>query len=387
VRRFCFVSILFFLLFLLSGCIKEPVIIINGVSDKQIYPEVKRIAVVEERFTSYSIYLNGEEIKNNELIVEDGEYKLVTHVKFLWMEKQKVLNFVIDKKPPKRPKLKAKFGEVYFKEVKFDLIEEENVSYEIYVNGIKVDIGSSYKEKGNHSVLIKALKNNGLTSKVEHEIEIDDRTYTKKEIDKFVDFIYEENDELGLIKWMNDVEVYIDGKYSEIDRENLISYIKDINKRLPFEFELKKGKRKVESLDESELMKNAMEVYFVPNTTFKDYGFEGTIYDNGTEVIGFAHPTRVYTDGEINETKIYIDSNTSKKERSSTILHEFVHALGLYNHFEKDKESVIYPYSEYNRLKLGNSDKKMIELLYRKDVEPGMSEKELRKVLRERTIR
>ncbi|MCA1032020.1 DUF2927 domain-containing protein [Bacillus timonensis] len=373
--------ILLFLLFITTGCVAEPTIVIEGVEDGAIYVSKPTIDLIESTPGETTMTLNGEPISDGHQITDNGTYTLSIHRKHLWKESTKDITFTRDDVQPKPP---AFFNNmrtsVYYKSVKFDLIPQKDVTYEATLNGNPFDLSEPIEEEGLHTLVITAIKNNGLKSERRLSFTIDNRTYTSKEVEAFTDFIFD-NEAHGTLpkvyKWTDSVAVVPHGNHTSEDLESLQQYIDVFNEILPVQFKLFQEEDHIS-------WENRIDVHFVPTSSFKDYGFEGELTDGYEEIVGYAMPVEVTYQYELLTTVVLIGTNTTKVERKTIILHELMHALGLYNHFNDDKSSVLYPYADYYVTELNDYDKKIIELLYREDIQAGMTKPDVERVLKER---
>ncbi|WLD93595.1 DUF2927 domain-containing protein [Alkalihalobacillus sp. AL-G] len=355
----------------------QPSFTIEGVGNGKVYAE-DPIIQIEDGFGKLHIELNGEPIQNGYEITENGEYELTVRSTILWKDKIENITFERDDTPPRKPAIMHGVESVYFKEAKFELINEEDVTYEATVDGFPYTFNTPIKKEGEHVLRITAFKDNGLSSQAKYTFSIDNTTYTKKEIDMFIDFYFEHETEL--FKFTDDIDVIVHGKPTEQDIKKTKDVIEKLNEMLPFTLTYKK--------DASiKFFKNQINMYFTSVDDFSSYGFEGDIVNGEKMVIGFAKSEEVYYEEGITKAIVLVATDITQREREATIIHELTHAVGLYNHFENDPTSILYPYSEGQVMTWNKKDAKMIELLYREEVTVGMGKWAVRQILEPRTVK
>lgn len=359
-----------FILIILSGCVPQPEIQIQRIEEGKTYATDLTIQIDEEAAGKYAMKLNGQEIQNGYKVTENGEYKLSITAKRWWNEKTKTIQFSRDSNPPLPPAFYPEIKAIYFQQVNFKLVKLDGVIYTATIDGKPFNLNESYKEEGSHKLKVIAVKDNGLSSRSEFDFRIDNRTYSKGIIDEFIQFYFDEDKKVqNILKWTDSVEVFVHGNLTSVDYDVVNSIYKKINEMLPIDFTI------IENEKDSQLT-NRVDIYFVPTYKFKDYGFEGEIIENNIKIIGFANPTSYSSDG-ITGSQVLIGTDTKQTERKTIILHEIVHSLGLYNHLEDKKTSILYPYANTNVYELSNLDEKFIEILYREDIKPKMSKREI----------
>ncbi|HCX64701.1 MAG TPA: hypothetical protein DHN33_05780 [Eubacteriaceae bacterium] len=123
-------------------------------------------------------------------------------------------------------------------------------------------------------------------------------------------------------------------------------------------------------------------MYFVPQGDFREY-ISGAVLGNWAYF-------RYYTKDrwEIDKAIITIGTfGSNQEDRDHHIREELTQALGMGKDSPKYKDSIFYE-SEGQSLNLDYSplDKKVIEILYRKDIALGMDEEEVLKVISDRIV-
>ncbi len=326
------------------------------------------------------MWLNGEEIQSGHEVTQNGEYHLKVQAKKWWKEQVAELSFQIDDQPPKNPFRWKNPLAIYYLQTDFSFEKEENVTYDVQLDGRPYDVNEPVTEEGDHQLDIVARKVNGLVFEKSITFTIDNATYSRETIDLFRSYMFETGDVRidRLIKWGKDVTVNIHGQATEIDEEVIGLYVEKLNALLPLTLRITGA--------EAEESQNQLDIYFVPATEFSQHGFNEAIRVGNVQVVGFAQPTAVSYYGVISKGKIVIATDTDQQQRKTTILHELVHSLGLFNHFEDDPNSILYPYNNNGITELSEKDKLMIELLYRQDLQPGMSMYEIEDRLKPRII-
>ncbi|MFD1739235.1 DUF2927 domain-containing protein [Bacillus salitolerans] len=364
---------------LLTGCISEPEIKIDSIVNGDIYSSDVTIHIDENQSDPFTLLLNNHPIKNHHVITENGQYELTITSRHFWKEKVETITFERDDKPPVVPAFYPEIPSMNFKEVSFQLIEEKDVTYSATINGNPVDLNQKFTEEGTHTLVLKATKDNGLTSSRAYTFIIDNQTYSKETISKFLSF-YFSDDIQNVYKWTEPIEIYIHGKPTAKDRSIILSQVASLNELLPIDLKVMEGKGE----NRTALSNFRIDMHFVPNNRFKDFGFEGDLVTHKGEVVGLAIPT-FHSVGKLYKSEILIGTNTPQSERETTIFHEFFHVLGFYAHSD-ERSSILYPYTDTMLTKLSDFDRKAIEILYRDDIHPNMTKKDVENVLKVRTI-
>ncbi|MFB3170001.1 DUF2927 domain-containing protein [Neobacillus sp. 179-C4.2 HS] len=377
-----FMFLYFVLLFLLSGCVIKPEIHITGVEEGKVYADKRTITINEEQAGTYSMTLNGKSIESGHVVVKKGTYNLSIEGKKLWLKSKKDITFKIDYQPPKLPALKNEIQPGYFQEANIELIKEDGITYDIKLNGEPYDLSKPIQKEGMYELDIIAVKENGLVSHRTDSFIVDNQTFTQEMVEAFLSFHfdYDQIEDPFIIKWIGKkVPVYIHGEPTNEDLDQLRRYLNEINSWLPVQFEITQENK-------TDITSFQLNIYFVPNEQFKDYGFTEELFQEDGETIGFALPTEGNDVDGLLATTIGIDSTVNQKDRNPTILHELVHALGMYNHFEHDTSSILYPLTNQQITTLNETDKTLLGMLYRLDIIPGMTEEEIRQMWKPRIV-
>jgi Protein of unknown function (DUF2927) len=377
-----FMFLYFVLLFILSGCVNKPDIQITGVEEGKVYAYEPTITINEEQGWTYSMTLNGESIKSGHIVEKNGTYNLSINGKKLWLKSKKDITFKIDDQPPYLPTLKEEVQPGYFQEAKFELIEEDGVTYDIKLNREPYDLSEPIQKEGMYELDIVAFKENGLVTQRTDSFIIDNQTFTKEMVDAFLSFHFanEQIEDPFIIKWISEkVPVYIHGKPTNEDLDQLSRYLNELNAGLPVQFEIYQENK-------YNYTNYQLDIYFVPNEQFKDYGYTEELIQEYGETIGFALATDANDVDGLLTTTIGIDSTVNQNDRNPTILHELVHALGMYNHFENDTSSILYPVNNQQITTLNDTDQTLLDMLYRADIIPGMTESEIRQMWKPRIV-
>jgi hypothetical protein len=372
--------IILLIFLLLTGCIPKPEIHIEGVKEGKVYLKDRIIQVDEEAAGTYSLKLNGNDIQNNHKVTGNGEYELKVTTKKWWTEKKETIRFEIDDKPPKKPSFKDEVKEVYLKQAKFILEREDDVTYTITLDGKPTNLEQPVTEAGNHTIEIKAEKDNGLVQYKKVKFEIDNRTYSREAVDTFKRLLFQdgEQQETRIFKWAKTVSVFIYGTPTAEDKQALKSNFNELNKLLPIDFLVRED-------DWTANSNYSLKIYFVPTHKFKDYGYSGELVNGNKKIVGYTIPTKASEEG-ILKSNIVVGTNTEQRLRKTTIFHEIIHSLGLYGHLEDNENSILYPYNNNYVTELSEIDKKMIEILYRTEINTGMNESDIERVLKPRII-
>ncbi|WP_335873052.1 DUF2927 domain-containing protein [Bacillus sp. 2205SS5-2] len=362
----------------LSGCSLQPVIEVSGVENGKMYATDVMIEIDEELAGNYTMQLDGEPIQSGYNVTNNGKYELKVSAKKWWLEDLKTITFDIDLNPPNTPSFETEPLDAYFQEALFQLEKEDRVSYEVILNGNPYDLKKPIIDEGQYELKVVANKENGLKSTNSISFMVDNTSYSKEVVDRFVEFMLTDEEAVVdiLWKWNNDVEVVLHGDPTNMDVEMVKQSIMEVNDLLPIELQL------VDKV--TSVFNNKIDIYFVPTSQFSKYGYDGPIVQGDIRYEGFAFITDIEVYGEISETIILIGTDTTQESRKTTILHEIVHSLGLYNHFEEDNTSIFYPYNDTGVTTLSEKDRILIELLYRYELKPGVRVNDISKLLESR---
>ncbi|WP_078543717.1 DUF2927 domain-containing protein [Litchfieldia alkalitelluris] len=359
-------TLLVLLFLFITGC-SDTNDIVQGIEDGKIYVSDPTINIDENFGGSVELLLNGKEIESGHKVTENGNYTLVVTAKQLWNQTTQEFNFKHDDIPPKTPSFTTVTRDIYFEEARFDFKKERNVTYETFLNGKPVDLTKPVTEDGAHMVEVVATKENGLKANRRHHFSIDSETFTQDEMDTFIDFFFDDeaHGTLPLIyKWTGSVMIYTHGKATKEDLKQLDDHVKTLNKLLPITL-------KVVTNDDEEYART-MDIHFIPTTSFRDFVSKDD-YSYIENSVGMAYPTEITYEGGLAASTILVGTDITQYERNHVILHELAHSLGMYNHFEDDLTSILYPYVESSVTGFNEMDLKMIKMLYRKDIRPGMT--------------
>lgn len=373
--------VLILLLIFITGCTKTENIL-QGVEDGKIYVSDPVISIDDDFHGDYELVLNDKKINSGYTVEDNGDYTLFLKTKNLFgVKRTYTYQFTHDDIQPSEPKLTTTPKSVYFKKARFDFKHEEHVDYQTLLNGKTVDLNKPITEEGTHFLKIIATKNNGLKSELRHPFIIDNQTYSIEQLETFLDFFFHPNTietEPILYKWTDTVTIVVHGRSTEKDLVMLEQHVGTLNKLLPFKFIItheEKGRTYSRQLD----------LHFIPTWAFTRFVSEES-YPGVTQAIGLAFPNEVSSESGILGSTVLVGSDISQIERNHAILHELIHAIGLYNHFEEDRSSILYPFIDSIVSELNETDLKMIEMLYRKDLHTGMTEEDVVHVLKPRII-
>ena len=375
-KKWLLVALVFFLASCSTILWVEPEMTIRGVREGEMYAKAPTLSVNEKR-GKVTATVNGRVVSLPYTPKNNGQYEAVFTSRFLFREAKESVRFEVDDTPPHTPILVNGVEDIYFKEAFFDLKEEEDVTYEATLNEKPFNLKTPITEDGQYELHINAKKRNGLTSQRTLSFEVDSRTYTKKEVDTFLDFYFDEGSGAPwLAKWTDDVTVVVEGKRTSEDEMNLKTYVENLNELLPIELRLSESKQKETRV---------LTIHYLPTAQFKTKGYTNPIYNQYSKTVGITMPTIVTFDKGITEMTVLIGTDTKQENRNVTVLHELMHALGLLNHFEHDRSSILFPYSNESGQVLNQNDKRMVELLYRSDVEIGDTREDIENTIRVRT--
>jgi hypothetical protein len=192
-----------------------------------------------------------------------------------------------------------------------------------------------------------------------------ERLYSDEDVNYFVEVAL--GSEFGsstkvVRKWLRDVEIQVVGTPTSRDEETLQAVIADLNALID-DIDV--------SLVESE---PNVEIHVVPTSEFTSIEPN---YVPGN--LGFFWT--FWNANAINRARILIATDqVTQAERSHLIREELTQSLGLFNDSDRYPESIFYQQwtsvQEYS-----DRDRKLIQMLYRPDIRPGMNEDAVRKVL------
>jgi hypothetical protein len=200
--------------------------------------------------------------------------------------------------------------------------------------------------------------------------------YSDEEINTFLESAFSPDDygnrydKVG--KWnINVVRIRVMGSPTSEDLKTLDKAINDINTNVK-DFQLK--------IDDNNQFEPDMEIYFVPHSEFTRYSVNPVEVDGFTEwKVSISGIYGGNSAGEIYKSRIFIGiDGLSQERRSHVIVHELAHGLGLHhNHNQNSVLSVNGPdLTEFSDL-----DKTIMRILYRKDIQPYMSQNQVETIL------
>lgn len=372
-------SFLLFVSFLLVGLFAllftffpfiEPSINISGIENGKVYA-TQPVIHFEESFGGTHVTLNGKEINPNYTVKENGSYILKGDSRLLWKKKKVSYTFTVDDKPPSIPRIKERIKKVYFQQAMFTIKKEDHVAYEATLNGKKISLDQPIKQSGENNLKITATKSNGLTATNEISFSINNRTFTEKTINQFVDY-YFKDDVPCIFKFTGNVAIHMDGDYNEEDVKMVEQAIKEIKSFFPYKMEIQESKYNPE-------FERVIKMVFTPTKNFNVYTVDRD------DVLGVEMETLFDTVYGTMESLVLIgtDKEITREYRNSAILHELLHAVGLSNHIESSQNSPLYEYGN-KTVTLGDEEKMYGELLYLGELEPNINKEKAMNQLEQR---
>ncbi|MFJ5714057.1 hypothetical protein [Neobacillus sp. NPDC093127] len=361
---------LFALLFVFTIFI-EPPIKLSGIENGKVYA-AHPVIHWEKSFATTRVTLNGNEINPNYAVKENGSYILKGESAFLWKKKKVSYSFEVDDKPPAEPLIKERIKPVYFKQAMFTLDKVADVTYKAALNGKEISMDQPIQQPGENTLMITATKPNGLTATRKISFSIDERIFSEKAINDFVDY-YFQNDVPSIIKFTGNVAIHLDGDYNKDDVKMVEKAIKELKTFFPYKMEIQENKPNPE-------FKRAIKMVFTPIENFSIYSVE---WDDAWGVEMEAIHNAVYGTME-SFILIGTDKEITREYRNSLILHELLHAVGLSNHIESPESSPLFQYAN-KTVTLGDKEKMFGTLLYLGDMEPNINKEEAMKQLEPRS--
>lgn len=166
-------------------------------------------------------------------------------------------------------------------------------------------------------------------------------------------------------KWKNDLKLEIIGQPTPEDLQTVSRVIEELNQILAPQIRI--------GIVPGE---GNVQVYFIPDAEFYRYEPQGIVYHGGFFWNWWN------TAGELYQARVVIAADRiSQRLRSHLIREELTQALGLMNDSRRYEESIFYQdYSETTEF--SELDCAVIKLLYSEDILPGMSDFEVKEVLR-----
>lgn len=108
--------------------------------------------------------------------------------------------------------------------------------------------------------------------------------------------------------------------------------------------------------------------------------FDAIIPGASPTAVGRFQPTSAGLAGVLGGGKIVVSSDVAQEHRTSTILHELTHMIGLLGHNDAYPASILYPSYSPQRT-FTEQDRFAVAALYRADMKPNMTSAEARQVL------
>lgn len=166
-------------------------------------------------------------------------------------------------------------------------------------------------------------------------------------------------------KWKTDLKLEIIGQPTPEDLQTVSRVIEELNQILAPQIRI--GIAPAEG---------NVQVYFIPDAEFYKYEPQGIVYHGGFFWNWWN------TAGELYQARVVIATDRiSQRLRSHLVREELTQALGLMNDSRRHEDSIFYQdYSETTEF--SELDCAVIQLLYSEDILPGMSDFEVKEVLR-----
>lgn len=354
---------------------KEP--IIKGVEDGKVYGKPISITLdKKEEDVEYKATIDGEEYELGEIYEEEGKHTLVVTATREDKSIESKVNFEIDTVPPEVPTVKGiEKNEMYFQKVSINVEKTDGVTYKATIDGEDYEIGTPYKKDGEHIFKVTATKDkNNLSVDKKIPFTIDSTTYTEKEVDYFTEISLgaEYGGSPYVKKWLSDVKIKIGGNPTEDDLERVQKIVDELNSMIST-IELS-----IVEDDEN------INMYFVPQGDFDEY--IPSVRPGNWAYFSYYTKER----WEINKAIITIGTfGSTQEDRNHFIIEELTQALGMGNDSPKYKDSIFYEtngYDSQSNEDFSELDRKVIEILYRRDVEVGMDKEEVLSVLEKRIV-
>ena len=369
-----YLALIPFLLILLAGCAGPPdAPVITGVTEDHVYASAVSIDVEPQDHVEYSADIDGQPYTLGSTYEEEGVHIFqvtATHTRSR-LTSESAVRFEIDMTPPVTPVVDGVAdGDVIFHSVEIGIREESGIAYDAAIDGRPYTMGTPYTEVGDHILTVTARKNkNGLTSQREVHFTIENETYTQEEVDYFMEIALgtEYGGAAPVCKWTDALRIKVNGAPTEEDLTNLDRVIPELRELTGLAIEI---------VDDEE----NVNIYFIPESEFKDY-IPSYVEGNWGY---FSYYTR--DDGEIWEAKIGIDTVlTDQSSRNHLLREELTQSLGLGNDSYDYEDSMFYQGWTLTQ-SYSTMDKKVIELLYRDEIQTGMDKDKILEVLAPRII-
>lgn len=252
----------------------------------------------------------------------------------------------------------AEPGKTYNHPVTVYVEEETGVTYEARINDDIYSLGTAFPKEGNHLLEVTAIKKrNQLTSSVQLAFSIDNSLHTNEELAYFLEIALgsEYGGDPGRIKkWVQDLRIEVLGNPGEQDLQCLKGVMSELQ-------ELTQG---VKLYFDNE--NPNVSIYFIPHAEFKNHAPE-EIAEGNWGLFWQYEGTR----GEINGAKILVEIDQgNQSSRNHLIREELTQAMGLGNDSWQYPDSIFYQgWSTTDHFT--EIDKKLITLLYDKEIEPN----------------
>ena len=366
--------IFFAFILLLAGCARPPEPpAVTGVTEGGIYPSAVTITVVPQERAEYSAAIDDEPYILGSPYTEEGIHTLrvtATHTRN-GLTSESTLRFEIDTEPPVTPVIDGVAdGGVYFQSIQAVIHPESGVTYDSAIDGVPYQIGAAYTQAGDHVLTVTARKDrNGLTSQRQIRFTIENRTYTRDEVDYFLEIALgtEYGGEAPVRKWTEDIRIKVNGDPTDVDREKLDDVMAQLRELTGLGIEIVEDQENIN-------------IYYIPDSEFIEY-IPSYVEGNWGY---FSYNVR--GDGEIWQAKIGIDTvKTNQFSRSHLLQEELTQALGMGNDSYEYEDSIFY--QEWTLTQdYSDMDKAVIEILYRDDISVGMDKKDILEVLAPRIV-
>ncbi|WP_165364340.1 DUF2927 domain-containing protein [Sporolactobacillus sp. THM19-2] len=348
----------------------EPEIFIKGNKYHAIYNEPVKIHFENKRrLYHYQLYIDGKKYKEGTAVNRNGKHLIKAEISFSGKTVDKTFHLTIDMEKPGYPLVNIEPSSIHLKQAAIHVKEEPGIDYRAYVDNRPWLLNKAITQPGEHQLkIISSDQSNGLKNIDIRTFHIFETAFSKEEVRYFLKIAlgteYNPNDKF-INKWTEPIVIKSYLETTKEDRDMIKKTAKALSRLTGLDISV---------LDPSDKRKENMSIYFPKDKDMAKY--QGPTYRNNWGYFNYFD-----SDNMIYKAYLLIDRDLSQDLRNEVILEEITQALGLGNDTYDYKDSVFQQEKNQAVTHYSAIDKKVIQLLYLKEVEPGMDKEAILETL------
>lgn len=345
--------------------------IIQNIDANKIYNAPIRLQVKKQMGVQYQIIVDGEVYLPDTLYDRNGKHTVKAVAKRGWATAVSAsIPFELDTAPPALPVISGvKANQIYSGEVAVYFQPQPGVQLQSIIDEKPYVPGTPYGEQGGHVLRVKAVKErNGLTAERDIPFIIDHTRYTEDEIAYLeeIAFASEYGSSYDRVKkWNTDLRIGVRGHPDAAELQALEQVMQDANR-------LMEGVKMVREDENPNVV-----MYFIPHKDFVKYTSKELAKANWG-LVTFQDGS----EGVIQSAQVLIATDKgTPASRAHLIREELTQGLGMAQDSWKYEDSVFYQ-GWTETMQYAPIDKKIISMLYRSDILPGMEKQQVLELLK-----